>query len=111
LAAIEEPAVALKLAVVAPAVTVTDAGTVSSVLLLASVTLAPPVGAALLKVTVQLEAELVFRLTGLHTTDEMMGTVTVPPAPETLSPLPAALTPIALLTVIADVTAWDPSVT
>lgn len=39
-------AVALNVAVVAPAATVTDAGTVSRVLLLASVTAEPPTGAA-----------------------------------------------------------------
>ena len=49
----EEPAVALKVAVVAPAATVTEAGTVSRALLLASVTLVPPVGAAWVTVTVQ----------------------------------------------------------
>jgi hypothetical protein len=38
--------VALKVAEVVPAVTVTDAGTVSAALLLVSVTVAPPVGAA-----------------------------------------------------------------
>ena len=43
--AIEAAAVALKVAVVAPAVTVTEAGTVSRALLLARVTLDPPVGA------------------------------------------------------------------
>jgi hypothetical protein len=45
LPAIEAAAVALNVAVVAPAATVTDAGTVSEALLLASVTLDPPVGA------------------------------------------------------------------
>ena len=46
-------AVALKVAVVPPAATVTDACTVSEVLLLASVTLDPPVGAVWVSVTVQ----------------------------------------------------------
>jgi len=46
--------VAEKLAVVAPADTVTEAGTVTALLLLASVTACPPVGAAELSVTVQL---------------------------------------------------------
>ena len=63
-------AVALKVAVVAPAATVTDAGTVSKVLLLASVTLAPPVGAAWLKVTVQVLAALGARLAGLQATPD-----------------------------------------
>ena len=43
--AIEPAAVALKVAVVAPATTVTDAGTASKALLLASATPKPPVGA------------------------------------------------------------------
>jgi hypothetical protein len=44
--------VAVKGAVVAPAATVTEAGTVTAALLLASVTACPPVGAAALSVTV-----------------------------------------------------------
>jgi hypothetical protein len=47
------PAVAVKPAVVAPAVTAIDDGTVSSVLFEASVTVDPPDGAAALSVTVQ----------------------------------------------------------
>ena len=43
--AIEAAVVALKVAVVDPAATVTDAGTESEVLLLARVTAEPPVGA------------------------------------------------------------------
>jgi hypothetical protein len=49
---IEAAAVALKLAVVAPATTVTNAGTVSKALLLASVTADPPAGAVWVSVTV-----------------------------------------------------------
>jgi hypothetical protein len=41
----EAAAVALKVAVVAPTVTVTEAGTATEALLLASVTLDPPAGA------------------------------------------------------------------
>ena len=44
--AIEAAAVAVKVAVVAPAATMTEAGTASEALLLVSVTLDPPVGAA-----------------------------------------------------------------
>ena len=51
------PAVALKFAVVAPAATVTDAGTVRAALFEESPTEVPPVRAARFKVTVQLEAE------------------------------------------------------
>ena len=49
--AMEAAAVTLNVAVVAPAATVTDAGTVSEALLLASVTLDPPVGAVWVSVT------------------------------------------------------------
>jgi hypothetical protein len=52
-AVLTEAAVAVKDALVEPAATVTDAGTVTALLLLASVTLAPPLGAAALRVTVQ----------------------------------------------------------
>jgi hypothetical protein len=107
----EEPAVALKEGeVVAPLATVTEAGTVRRGLLLAKVIVAPPVGAALLKVTVQLEAAFVFRLPGLHVTDETVGTVMVPLVPETVSWEPAALTPTKFDKVIGDVTGLDPSV-
>src|ERR1700678_143502 len=58
--------VALKVAEVAPAATVTDAGTVSVELVLVRVTVAPPVGAAWVKVTVQVLEELGPRLTGLQ---------------------------------------------
>ena len=51
--AIEAAAVALKVAVVAAAATVTDAGRMSEVLLLASETVAPPAGAVWVSVTVQ----------------------------------------------------------
>ena len=101
-------AVALNVAVVAPAVTVTDAGTVSEVLLLANVTLDPPVGAAVFKVTVQLAAALGFRVPGLHVRDEMVGIVMIPLAPaETGSPSPVESTPIGLVIVTAVVTALD----
>jgi hypothetical protein len=50
--------VALNVAVVAPEATVTDAGTVTRGLSLPSVTLAPPVRAAWLSVTVQVLTSL-----------------------------------------------------
>ena len=68
--AIDAAAVALKVAVVDPAVTVTDAGTVSEALLLASVTLDPPVGAVWVSVTVHVLTALCPRLVGLQATPE-----------------------------------------
>ena len=64
--AIEAAAVALKLAVVAPAVTVTDAGTESEALLLPRVTTDPPIGAACERVTVHVLTALWPRLAGLQ---------------------------------------------
>jgi hypothetical protein len=70
LLAIVAAAVALKLAVVAFAGIVTDAGTVSRALLLDSATVAPPVGVACVSVTVQLLTPLCPRLVGLHVTPD-----------------------------------------
>jgi hypothetical protein len=66
LAAVTVEAVAAKLAEVEPAATVTEAGTVSRLLLSVSVTTAPPVGAARFKVTVQVLAVLEVRVVGLQ---------------------------------------------
>jgi hypothetical protein len=70
----------VKLAVVAPPDTVTDAGTVGApVLLLESVTIDPinpPVGTALESVTVQVVEASAARLVLAHWRDEMAGTVT-----------------------------------
>jgi len=60
------PVVAVKVAVVAAAATVTEAGTVSAVVLLDSVTEAPPVGAAFVRVTVHVEEPFEERLVGLQ---------------------------------------------
>ena len=68
--AMEAAAVALKVAVVAPAATVTVAGTVSEALLLASVTLEPPAGEIWVMVTVHVLTALCPRLVGLQTTPE-----------------------------------------
>jgi hypothetical protein len=62
--------VAVKLADVAAAATVTEAGTVRTELVLARVTAAPPVGAAWDKVTVQLLEEFGPRLVGVQATEE-----------------------------------------
>ncbi len=68
---------ALKLADVAAVTTVTDAGTMSVELVLVRVTVAPPVSAGWVRVTVQLvPEELGPRVVGLQTSEE---TSTGPP--------------------------------
>lgn len=62
-------AVAVAVAVVAPAATVTDAGTVSAVLLLESDTTAPPAGAAPDNVTVHVEVALPLKLVGAQASE------------------------------------------
>jgi hypothetical protein len=65
------PAVALNVVEVALAGTVTEeAGMGNRVLLLANPTAAPPVGAALVNVTVHVVAAPEFRLVGLHASDD-----------------------------------------
>jgi hypothetical protein len=64
------PAVAVELAEVEPAGTVTEAATDSIVLLLDSVTLAPPLGAAWFSVVVQVVEEFGPRLAGLQLSEE-----------------------------------------
>ncbi len=88
-------AVALNVAVVAPAATVTEVGTVSKVLLLPSVTATPPVGAAWLIVTVQVDLAPPLRLPGVQEAEERIGTRIVPPVPVMVgSPVPVESTPI-----------------
>jgi len=60
------PVVTVKVPEVAAAATVTDAGTVKVAFVLDNATLAPPVGAACVRVTVQLLDEFGPRLLGLH---------------------------------------------
>jgi hypothetical protein len=62
--------VALKVADMAAAATVTDAGAVSVELVLVRVTAAPPVGAAWVSVTVQVLEALGPRLVGLQASEE-----------------------------------------
>ena len=62
--------VALNVAVVADAGTVTDAGTVRVAFVFVSVTAAPPVGAACVKVTVQVLDAFCPKLVGLHTSED-----------------------------------------
>ena len=61
----------MNVAEVAAAATVTDAGTVSIALLFDTLTIAPPVGAALLRLTVQVLEALGPRLLGLQASAEM----------------------------------------
>ena len=68
--------VTLKVVEEAAAATVTDAGTVRVELALDSVTLAPPVGAAVLNVTVQVLEELGPRLAGLQASEETVTAAT-----------------------------------
>ena len=69
--------VTLKVALLLPAATVTNAGTVAEALLLESETAAPPVGAAPLKVTVPVAEVPPVTLEGFIATEES-GTPTVP---------------------------------
>jgi hypothetical protein len=88
------PVVALKLAVVAAAATVTDAGTVKELLLLDRVTTAPPAGAAWVKVTVQVDVDCDPKLLGEHCKPLMpLRTVIVPPLPAMVVPIPAGEDP------------------
>src|SRR5690348_4571153 len=87
------PAFAVNVALVAPAGTLTDAGTVSSALLLVSVITPPPVGAALLRVTVHVAAAPLLSDEGLQVTLLMLE------GPVVMA-LPVAL--VAMLVPVAD---------
>jgi len=66
----------VNVALLAPAATVTLAGTVAvDVLLLVSVTAAPPVGAGPLSVTVPVEGDPPVTLAGLSAIDESVGLI------------------------------------
>ena len=69
--------VTVKVAVVAPAATVTLAGTVAAALLLDKLTVSPPVGAALPKVTVPVDEVPPVTEVGFSVTDETVGGFTV----------------------------------
>ena len=69
--------VTVKVAVVAPAATVTLAGTVAAVLLLDKVTVSPPVGAVLPKVTLPVDDVPPVTEVGFSVTDETTGGFTV----------------------------------
>ena len=92
---------ALKVAEVAAAVTVTEAGPVRVGLVLDRVTIAPPVGAALVRVTVQVLEELGPRLVGLQVSAEISTGATtemLPPVADMGMAFPAADAPKVLPT-------------
>ena len=70
--------VTVKLALVAPAGTVTLLGTLAALMLSESVTTAPPLGAAALKVTVPVEEFPPTTLVGLRDSAKIVGVVVVP---------------------------------
>lgn len=63
------PAVAVNVPTMAPAATVTEAGTVKFALLLVSVTTSPPAGAVAESVTVQVDVPLLDRIAGVHASE------------------------------------------
>lgn len=87
---------ALNVAAVAPAATVTDVGTVSQLEFLVSVTFDPPAGAAVLKVTVQVLTSFGRRLAGLQVRPESVpaGIIEPPPEDVMLSPFPLGSVPV-----------------
>jgi hypothetical protein len=88
-------AAALKVAVVAPAATVIDPGTVSNELLLANLTLVPPVGAVWLNFTVQVLTPFALNAVGVQVTGRRVGTIIEPPLADVrLRPFPSASVPI-----------------
>jgi hypothetical protein len=93
--------VAVKFAVVAPAATVTDAGTVNAVLLSDKFTELPPVGAAFDKVTVHAAVPPEVTVVGEHCNPETLGVeetnVTTLPVPERPMKLPSDKAPMTLV--------------
>jgi hypothetical protein len=79
-------ALTVKLALVAPADTETEAGTVTLALLPDRVTEAPPLGAAVLNVAVQVAVPGVLIVVGVHVSDVMV--VVVVPVPVMVPPVP-----------------------
>jgi len=92
------PAVAVKVAEVVPAATVTDLGTDSSPVLLESATVAPPADAGWFSETVQFDEPPLLSDVGLHESPVNVGngTVIVPPVPVMEIALPAAVEPTTL---------------
>ena len=78
------PAVAVNVAVVDPAATVTDPGTVSAAVLLDSVTVPPPV---FVSVTVQLLVPPLLSVAGVHDNELTVTGVATPPVATGVVPL------------------------
>jgi hypothetical protein len=95
----------VKLAVAAPAGTLTDAGTARLALLLERATKAPLLGAAALRVAVQVALPGVFMVAGAQAKDVRLGVipplVMVPPVPDDTRAPPAALTAKVFATAMA----------
>jgi hypothetical protein len=88
------------LAVVAPAATATEPGTVNALLLSDTATDEPPAGAAWDNVTVQVEVPPDVTVVGVHwsaETETVEGTLIVPPVPAMATLYPEGNTPITLL--------------
>ena len=102
------PAVTVKLADVAAATTATDAGTVRRELVLARATVAPPAGAAPVRVTVQVELPELFKEVVRQDREVTVGhapPVTVPLVAESGMAVPAGEAATGLLTPIGVVIA------
>ncbi len=87
-----------------PAATVADAGTVNVGFVFDSVTTAPPVGAAALRLTVQTAVPELLRVDGLHVRPVTVGSappLTLPPDPDRLILSPEAEAAIVLVIPIA----------
>jgi hypothetical protein len=97
--AVIAPAVAVKVAVVDPAATATDPGTVSAAALLDSVTVPPPV---FVSVTVHVLAPPLLSVAGAQLNPAKIGSaagaVTVPPVPLMDSACPSSVAPSVLVT-------------
>jgi len=106
--------VAMNVAVVADAATVTEDGTVRVVFVLLNVTTAPPVGAALVSVTVQVELPELLKVAGEQAKEEtpveVVAPVTVPLATETAIDLPPLADAALLVMLIAVLVAPDATV-
>ena len=101
-----EAAVAVNVVLVAPAATVTDAGTLNAPLLLESATAAPPLGAPCVSETVQVDVPAEFTVVGLQLRLLMftgLRTATLPPLPLTVRAVPLGEAPSVFVSPIGTV--------